>query len=77
MTKNTTLFYAFSRYSIFSFFLVGVSLITLVTLLWKGGRRLKFSELEKGAKAKKGDKAKEKKKNHLINEESQDEEDER
>ena len=65
--------YPFWRYSLFSILIVAVSIITLVTLLFKGGRRLKFSELDKQMKGKS---SKEKKASYLIqSEESGEEED--
>lgn len=56
MTKHTAFFYVFWEYSIFSFFVMIVSVTTLITLILRGGRRLKFSELEKTMKknSKKG-----------------------
>ncbi|CDW87933.1 UNKNOWN [Stylonychia lemnae] len=55
-TKYCTFFYVFSKYSIFSFFLMIVSIITFFTLVIRGGRRIKFSELEKNMKGGKGGK---------------------
>jgi hypothetical protein len=49
----------FTKYQIFSALLLLVSLLTLGTLLIRGGRRLKFSELEKAMNG--GDDGKKKK----------------
>ena len=59
LLSSYTKFFSFcNRYRVFSIALLAVSLITLLTLLIKGGRRLKFEELEKvmaGGKNKKRD----------------------
>jgi hypothetical protein len=52
-TGYTTFFRKFTQYSVFSFALLGFSCITLITLLIRGGRRLKYSELEKSMNGKK------------------------
>lgn len=53
ISEFTTFFRTFTRYSVFSIALVGIALITLGTLLIRGGARLKFSELEKTMKSSK------------------------
>lgn len=47
LTGYTTFFRVFNKYQVFSAALLGFSILTLLTLLIKGGSRLKFSELEK------------------------------
>ena len=56
LTSYTVFFYRFTQYSVFSFALLFFALITLLTLLIRGGRRLKFSEIEKAMAGKKGKK---------------------
>lgn len=55
LTGYSTFFRLFTRYQVFSTALLLVSLLTLGTLLIRGGRRIKFSELEK-AMSKEGGK---------------------
>ena len=57
ISEYTTFFRAVTKYAVFSIALVAVALLTLVTLLIRGGPRLKFVELEKLMKSsnKKGD----------------------
>ena len=47
LTGYSTFFRLFTRYELFRTALLLVSLLTLGTLLIRGGRRIKFSELEK------------------------------
>jgi hypothetical protein len=47
ISSYTTTFRTFTEYSVFSIAILTISLMTLLTLLIRGGRRLKFSELEK------------------------------
>lgn len=53
ISEYTTFFRSFTRYSVLSIALAGIALITLGTLLIRGGARLKFSELEKTMKSTK------------------------
>ena len=54
ITEYTKFFGLLSRYRVFSVALLAVSLITLVTLVIRGRRRLKFEELEKTMGKSKG-----------------------
>ena len=47
MTNYTTIFRVFTRFAVFPILILTVSLVTLIILLVSGGRRIKFSELEK------------------------------
>ena len=74
---STDFFYYFVHYNVFEILSLLVSIITLFTLLIRGGYRIKFSELEgKGKKGKKdsekGKKSKGKQKN-LINDDDDEE----
>ena len=46
MSGYTTFFRVLTKYNVFSIALLLVSVLSLMTLLVKGGSRLKFSELE-------------------------------
>lgn len=51
-TKYSRFYYPFSQYAVFSFLVMLVSLTSFFTLIIRGGRRIKFSELEAATESK-------------------------